>query len=119
MSNSGRYTLKLRDIVIGWSNLEARDIANSVARGPFRPGMGWNLVEPIFALQPADPAAPDAGERQHRYQRARDTLALSLHAADGAMLDTARIDIAPNDVSPTQLELVVVVVDRGFWEIPG
>lgn len=116
MSDTARFTLRLRDIVIGWSDLERRDHSSRVARGSFRPGLGWELVEPIFVLRPTDPSAPDAAEREHRYRRARDTLALSLHTADGTMLDTARIDVMRDEGSITELVLEVAIVDLAFWE---
>jgi len=116
LSTSARFTLKLRDIVIGWSDLERRDKGTGVAHGAFRPGLGWDLVEPIFVLRPTDPAAPDAADREQRYRRARDTLSLSLHAQDGTMLDTARIDVMRDEGSATDLALEVVIVDQNFWE---
>ena len=115
MGASARYTLRLREVVIGWSDLETRDSASGVARGDFRPGLGYDLVEPIFVLRPADPSAPDARERDTRYRRARDTLALSLHGPDGAMVDTSRIDIKRDKSSATDLVLEVAIVDRAFW----
>ncbi len=110
------YTLRLKDIVIGWCDLESRDAATRIARGDFRPGLGYELVEPIFVLRPQDEATPGALERQVRYQRARNTLDLSLHAPDGGEVDTARIDIVRDDQSATELALEVSVVDRGFWK---
>ena len=115
MSTTPRYTLRLRDIVIGWSDLERRDPGQGIARGAFRPGLGWDLVEPIFVLRPTDPTTADAAEREQRYRRARDTLALSLHASDGTMVDTARIDIMRDESSTTELALEVAIVDRSFW----
>ena len=118
MNATSRYTLKLRDVVIGWSDLERRDLGTGIARGDFRPGLGWDLVEPIFVLRPTDPTAPDAADREHRYRRARDTLSLSLHAGDGTMVDTARIDVMRDEASATDLALEVVVVDQAFWGAP-
>ena len=118
MNATSRYTLKLRDVVIGWSDLERRDRGTGIARGDFRPGLGWDLVEPIFVLRPTDPTAPDAADREHRYRRARDTLSLSLHAGDGTMVDTARIDVMRDEASATDLALEVVVVDQAFWGAP-
>ncbi|MGQ0765046.1 MAG: hypothetical protein ACT4OZ_05190 [Gemmatimonadota bacterium] len=109
------YTLKLRDVVIGWSDLDLRDRSAGIARGEFRPGMGYELVEPIFVLKPEDPHAPDALDRETRYRRARNTLALSLHASDGSLIDTARIDILRDRDFATTLALEVSIVDRGFW----
>jgi hypothetical protein len=110
-----RYTLKLRDIVIGYSDLDRQDRKSSIARGEFRPGLGYELVEPIFVLKPEDPHAPDALDREARYRRARDTLALALHGPDGAMIDTARIDILRDREFSTTLALEVAIVDRAFW----
>ncbi|MGQ0646750.1 MAG: hypothetical protein ACT4P7_04210 [Gemmatimonadaceae bacterium] len=109
------YTLRLKDIVIGWSDLESRDANRRIARGPFRPGLGYELVEPIFVLRPGNELGPDMLEREARYRRARDTLDLALYAPDGAEVDTARIDIMRDDRSPTELALEVAIVDREFW----
>ena len=65
------YTLRLKDITIGWCDLEARDPSTRIARGDFRPGLGYELVEPIFVLRPTDAIGPDALERESRYRRAR------------------------------------------------
>ena len=110
-----RYTVRLRDIVIGWSDLGRRDRNARVARGEFRPGVGYELVEPIFVLKPEDPHAPDALEKEARYKRARDTLALSLHGPDDVMIDTARIDILRDRSFATTLALEASIVDRSFW----
>lgn len=109
------YTLRLKDITIGWCDLEARDPSTRIARGDFRPGLGYELVEPIFVLRPTDAIGPDALEQESRYRRARDTLDLSLHASDGAEVDTARIDIMRDEKSKTELALEVSIVDRDFW----
>lgn len=109
-----RYTLKLRDIVIGWSELGARDSDARTAAGDFRPGLGYELVEPIFVLRPSNPDTPGADEQAQRYRRARDTLQLSLHTDDGALVDTSRIDIRPAP-SGNGLIMEVAIVDPGFW----
>lgn len=102
--------------MIGWSTLEERDHALGEARGEFRPGQGWDLVEPIFVLRPEDPTAEGASEMNARYRRARDTLQLSLHAADGSLIDTATIDVVGDASRRSGLALIVAVVDEGFWE---
>jgi len=108
------YVLKLRDVIVGRSDLMERDTARSAARGSFRPGLGWELVEPIFELaRPGGEGATDADRA--RYRRARDTLALALYANDGALVDTVRIDIFRDDASPSGLVLDVAIVDRAFW----
>ncbi len=110
------YTLRLKDITIGWCDLEHRDPASRIARGAFRPGLGYELVEPIFVLRPASEAGADVLEREARYRRARDTLDLALYAADGTEVDTARIDIMRDEGSATELALEVSIVDRAFWK---
>jgi hypothetical protein len=108
------YVLKLRDVIVGRSDLETRDTARSAARGSFRPGLGWELVEPIFDLaRQAGAHASDADRA--RYRRARDTLALALYANDGALVDTVRIEILRDDASPTGLVLDTAIVDPAFW----
>lgn len=109
------YVLRLRDVIVGRSDLAERDAERRTARDAFRPGLGWELVEPIFALLPVgDMAASD--EQRERYRRARDTLALALYGPDAALVDTARIDIVPDPTSPTGLALEVGVVDDAFWQ---
>jgi hypothetical protein len=108
------YVLKLRDVIVGRSDLAQRDADRRTARGAFRPGLGWELVEPIFALLPVgDVDASD--EQRSRYRRARDTLALVLYAPNGALVETSRIDITPDAASSTGLTLDVGVVDETFW----
>lgn len=108
------FVLKLRDVIVGRSDLATRDAEHRTARGAFRPGLGWELVEPIFALLPVgDRDASD--EQRARYRKARDTLALALYAHDGALVETSRIDIRPDTASSTGLTLDVHVVDDDFF----
>lgn len=111
------FVLKLRDVLVGRSELDLRDAQRRVARGTFRPGLGWELVEPIFTLADwAEPPGTSGADAQRaRYRRARDTLALSLHGPNGALLETARIDILRDSASPTGLVLDVAIVDDRFW----
>lgn len=108
------YVLKLRDVIVGRSDLAQRDAERRAARGAFRPGLGWELVEPIFALLPVDDSRASA-EQRSRYRQARDTLALALYAPNGQLVETARIDITPDATSSTGLTLDVGVVDDAFW----
>lgn len=110
-----RYTLRLKEITIGWSDLETRDPATRIARGAFRPGLGYELVEPIFVLRPTGAAGPGTLEQEIKYRRARDTLDLALYADEGSEIDTARIDILTDETTDSGLSLEVSVVDRGFW----
>lgn len=108
------YVLKLRDVIVGRSDLAERDRGSRVARGAFRPGLGWDLVEPIFGL--ADGANGGvSNEQRARYQRARDTLALALYAPDGVLVESIRLDIQRDNTSPTGLVLDAAIVDDDFW----
>jgi hypothetical protein len=110
------YVLKLRDVIVGRSDLAERDRAHSTARGVFRPGLGWELVEPIYALLPLGDASVTAEERD-RYRRARDTLALALYAPNGTLIETARIDVLADSSSSTGLTLDVGLMDDEFWHL--
>lgn len=109
------FTLKLREVIIGRSDLEARDPVRRTARGAFRPGMGYELVEPVFDLRTARPSDAEAQGNESRYRKARDTLALSLYGSDGALVETSRVDIVRDEGSRTGLSIEVDVVDDAFW----
>ena len=108
------FVLKLRDVIVGRCDLAERDAARRTARGRFRPGLGWPLVEPIFALRSATEGG-DSEELRARYRRARDTLSLSLYGPGGSLVDTSRIEIIPNTGTPAALVLEVTIVDPAFW----
>ena len=108
------YVLKLRDVIVGRSSLDTRDAARHSARGAFRPGLGWELVEPIFDLLPLT-ATHATDEQRARYRKARDTLALALYAPDGTLVDTVRIDVVRDPASSTGLTLDVGIVDDAFF----
>lgn len=107
------HVLKLRDIVVGRCDLSATGGASHVLRAAFRPGLGWELVEPIFQLNGATgDQQPADDEHRARYRSARDTLALALFAPDGSLVETTRIDIVADPASPTRLALEADVVVR-------
>lgn len=108
------FTLKLRDVIVGRSELGERDRALGVARGPFRPGLGWDLVEPIFGL--AESAGGTVSEEQReRYRHARETLALALYAPNDALVESTRLEVHMDAGSPTGLVLDATIVDDAFW----
>jgi hypothetical protein len=80
------FTLKLHGVVIGRSELDHRDDTTGVAWGEFRPGPGYDLVEPVFALRAAD------GDEE-RYRKARNALALELFDDRGALVPASRLEI--------------------------
>ena len=75
------FILRMSGVIVGRSELETRDAALGLARGAFRPGLGYELTEPIFAL--LDKAGDDA-EALARYRKARDALRLTLTDSSGA-----------------------------------
>jgi hypothetical protein len=101
------YVLKLKGVIVGRSDLEDRDPATRIATGVFRRGVGYELVEPIFALR-------DENGRSDRYRRARDTLALVLFDEAGTLIDTSAIDIE-GDANPNELRLRAAIPDPSFW----
>jgi hypothetical protein len=75
------YTLRMHGVTVGHSDLERRDPTGNGASGVFRPGLGYELVEPIFQLD---------GERR---RVALEKLGLELVDADGHVVLTSRIVI--------------------------
>ena len=109
------FVLKLRDVIVGRSDLAKRDRTLQIARGVFRPGVGWELVEPIFTMLGVEGSDDRGDEQRARYRRARDTLALALYTAAGALVESSRIDIRRDGSSPSGLILEIKVVDDAFW----
>ena len=75
------YTVRMHGITVGHSDLERRAPSTNAASGVFRPGLGYELVEPIFQLD---------GDRR---RQALDKLALELVDAHGLVVLTTRIEI--------------------------
>jgi hypothetical protein len=74
------FTLKMSGVIVGRSELENRDPTGSRATGAFRPGLGYDLVQPIFALYEG---AGDNAEALARYRKSRDALRLELIDSSG------------------------------------
>lgn len=120
MSPSGRHTIKLHGIAVGYSELEHIDPALGVARGTFRPGVGYDLVQPIFRLYTE--AVPAAGgpvaddEKLARYHKSRDALALILEDDSGHVVPTSAIHISDYSHHPKgTLDIEVLIADRAYW----
>ncbi len=111
-----RHTVKLRDVIIGHSDLEQADALVGRAWGVFRPGFGYDLVQPVFQLF-SDAVAVHGGEARdpdklERYLAARDRLGLSLVNGKGEPIATSAIHIAEHDGT---LELDVLISDEEYW----
>jgi hypothetical protein len=75
------FTLRMHGVTVGHCDLERHDATRGVATGVFRPGLGYELVEPIFQLD---------GDKQ---RLALDKLALEIVDPQGRVLPTSRIHI--------------------------
>lgn len=120
-----RHTLKLNSVVIGWSDLETVDPTLGRARGRFRPGLGYDLVQPVFQLY-ADAVSADGRTRDEakleRYHRSRDALPLELFDSAGRRIATSAIHIvdhATQDSGPRERELDVLISDPAYWARRG
>jgi hypothetical protein len=119
MTPAGRHTVKLHGIAVGYSDLETADPALGRARGRFRPGVGYDLVQPVFQLYteavPPGGAVMDA-EKLARYHRSRDALGLVLEDDAGRVIATSAIHIADYSRDRTgAIELDVLITDRDYW----
>jgi hypothetical protein len=117
-----RHTVRLHTVTIGHSDLEHADFALRHAHGVFRPGVGYDLVQPVFQLfakaVSRDGATLDA-ELLDRYHNARDAMKLQLVDGDGRPIVTSAIHIV--DYSSTSsdggdVELDVLITDDAYWE---
>ncbi|MBV6522207.1 MAG: hypothetical protein MNPFHGCM_02353 [Gemmatimonadaceae bacterium] len=80
--------LKLHGVIVGHADLTVRDAVLGLWRGPFRPGLGWELIEPVFDLK--SEIAPGAAER---FEQARNALRFELTTNDGTALALDGLDI--------------------------
>lgn len=115
-----RHVLRLHGVVVGWSDLEHAEPELGRARGRFRPGFGYELVQPVFRLYaeavPHGRATAVDAEKLERYYRSRDALALELHDDAGRRIPTEAIHIADYTVeAPGEIELDVLIGDEGYW----
>jgi hypothetical protein len=116
-----RHTVKLHGVVVGWSDLERIEPDLGRARGHFRPGLGYELVQPVFrlyaeAVPRADDAARDEAKLE-RYYQSRDALKLELVDAAGRVIPTSAIHIADYTGDGTgDCELDVLIADATYWE---
>lgn len=105
------FTLKMSGVIVGRSELENRDATRRVASGVFRPGLGYNLVQPIFDLLET---AGDSAEAMSRYRKSRDALRLQLTDSSGGTLAVRELHVrrAAGAGGPI---LEVETDDPGFW----
>jgi len=105
------FIVKMAGVIVGRSELENRDVTRRLATGVFRPGLGYDLVQPIFDLLET---AGESAEAMSRYRNSRDALRLQLSDSSGSPLTVRELHIRRNAGSgaPT---LEVETDDPGFW----
>lgn len=113
-----RHTVKLHGVIVGHSSLEQADPVLGRAWGVFRPGLGYELVQPIFELfsvaVPMRGGEPRDQESLARYHAARDRLGLTLVDSEGSLVTTSVIHIADYSKQGS-LELDVLITDGAYW----
>lgn len=116
-----RHTVKLHGIAIGYSDLEDVEPGLGRARGRFRPGAGYDLVQPVFRLfaeaVPVPGAAVTDQEKLDRYHKSRDALGLSLEDDAGRAIRTTAIHVA--DYSGRRggtIDIEVLIADPLYWK---
>lgn len=107
------FTLSMSGVIVGRSELETRDASRKVASGTFRPGLGYELAQPIFALY--DEAGVDA-DFLARYRNARDALRLELTDSSGARVSVRDVHIRG---ATNSLVIEIQTDDPAFWTSEG
>lgn len=113
------YTLSMSNVIVGRSELEVRDADRRTARGIFRPGLGYELAQPVFELY--HQAGGDASALD-RYRRARDALHLRLTDASGGVIAVSDLHIRRKaGASATDAEYVIEIEsdDPRLWSAAG
>ena len=116
----GRHTVMLKGIAVGYTDLEDVDPSLGRARGRFRPGVGYDLVQPVFRLfsdaVPAPGAAVADAEKLARYHKSRDALGLSLEDDQGRPIRTSAIHIADySHLNLGTIEIEALISDQEYW----
>jgi hypothetical protein len=115
-----RHTVRLKGVPVGYSDLEHCDSGVGRAWGVFRPGPGYELVQPVFRLYArAVPLGEETRDRDalEKYYKARDAMGLELRDADGRLIATSGIHIADYTVEDgaDALALDVLIKDPAYW----
>ena len=111
----------LHGIAVGYSDLEEVEPALGRARGRFRPGIGYDLVQPVFKLfseaVPSPGAAVADEEKLQRYHKSRDALGLSLEDDTGHSIRTTAIHIVDySEHRGGSIDIEVLISDPVYWK---
>jgi hypothetical protein len=115
-----KHTVRLHGVIVGHSELENSDQGLGRAWGQFRPGLGYELVQPVFRIfaqaVPRDGSPRDEAGVE-RYYKARDAMGLELVDATGHPIRTSAIHIADYTVEEGTgaLQLDVLISDDLYW----
>ena len=115
-----RHTVRLHGVIVGHSELENLDPDHGRAWGEFRPGMGYELVQPVFQLF-AQAVPLGGGQRDRalldRYHESRDALNLELQDDRGQRIHTSAIHIADysGEEGAPAPELDVLISEHAYW----
>ena len=115
-----KHTVRLKGVIVGHSDLEHIEPGTGRAWGSFRPGLGYDLVQPVFRLfaraVPHD-GTPRDNAMLDRYHGARDALGLQLEDTNGKRISTSTIHIADYTIEEGDraIELDVLIRDEGYW----
>lgn len=115
-----KHTVRLQGVTVGHSELEHADPGVGRAWGEFRPGTGYELVQPIFRLF-SEAVPKNGGSRDEaklaRYHGARDALGLELVDGNGRPIRTTAIHIADytNGAGDSAIQLDVLISDDEYW----
>jgi hypothetical protein len=111
--------VRLQGVAVGYSELEHADPSMGTARGRFRPGVGYDLVQPVFRLFTEAVPTPGGGvadrEKLDRYHRSRDALGLSLEDDSGRALRTSAIHISDYSDAGGTMDVEVLISDSAYW----
>ena len=119
------FAVRLRGVILGYSDLELTDPSMGVAAGSFRAAPDYSRVQHVFRLfaeaggetsvEPTDEA------KLARYYAARDALELELVDARSRTISTSTIHIADYSVEggPEAMELEAHITDPQFWKQAG
>jgi hypothetical protein len=108
-------------VIVGYSELENIEPDLRRAWGAFRPGLGYELVQPVFRLfaqaVPRDGSAKN-GEMLERYYSARDALQLRLEDPGGRLIRTSAIHIADYTVEEgsAALQVDALITEDAYWQ---
>ena len=108
------FTLSMSGVIVGRSELEHRDAMRRLASGAFRPGLGYGLAEPIFALYDRAGGDPDA---LSQYRKAREALRLELTDSSGKPVSVRELRIRAGSAEKS-LVLEIETDDPVIWTAP-